>query len=115
MKGNAMTHGTHEFQVEYKSRKGLLAAYMPYVKHGGLFIRDHHKKHLGEKISLAVKLIDEVEIVNVQGMVVWISPKGTKHVGFGVQFTSDNAEALCQKIETYLAGMLGKETKTDTM
>lgn len=91
---------------------------MPFIKGGGLFIRTHQIYQLGTGLNLSIKLMDEQELYPVNGKIVWITPKsaqGNKLAGIGVQFISENSRYLCNKIETYLAGMLKSSQLTDTI
>ncbi|WP_298624340.1 PilZ domain-containing protein [uncultured Legionella sp.] len=102
----------------FSSEASLYLAYMPFVKGGGLFIRTHHVYSLDHLVELSVNLISEPEPYLVSGKVVWITPRGAqgnKPSGIGVQFTGENSRYLCNKIETYLAGMLKSTQMTDTI
>lgn len=102
----------------FTSEASLYLAYMPFVKGGGLFIRTNHIYPLGEDVELSVKLIEEHDPYLVCGKVVWITPKGAqgnKPPGIGIQFQGDNSRYLCNKIETYLAGLLKSTQLTDTI
>ncbi len=102
----------------FANEEGLYLAYMPFIKDGGLFIRTKNPHALGGQVSLSVQLMDETENYLIEGRVIWITPKGAqgnKPAGMGVQFTGENSRALCNKIETYLAGMLKSTQMTDTM
>ncbi|KTD64029.1 PilZ domain-containing protein [Legionella spiritensis] len=96
----------------------LYMAYMPFLHGGGLFIRTNHSFNLGEKVSLVINLMDEPESYKIDGQVAWITPKGaqgSKPAGIGVQFIGEQCRHFCNKIETYLAGMLKSSQMTDTM
>lgn len=91
---------------------------MPFVKGGGLFIRTNHTYALNHLVDLSVNLLNEQEPYILSGKVIWITPKGAqgnKPPGIGVQFTGENSRYLCNKIETYLAGMLKSTQLTDTI
>lgn len=108
----------HLFNCSLTSEASLYLAYMPYVKGGGIFIRTHQTHYLGEDVTLSLKLLDEDEPYLLEGKVIWITPKGAqgnKPPGIGVQFLGDNSRYLCNKIETYLAGMLKSTQLTDTI
>lgn len=95
----------------------LYAAYMPFLKNGGLFIPTAKQYHLGDDVFMLLKLMDEPEKIPVAGKVVWITPKGAqsnKVAGIGVQFNGDD-ETARGKIETYLAGSLKSDRATHTM
>lgn len=97
----------------------LYLAYMPFVKGGGLFIRTNKQNFmLSDPIKLSVKLMTETDVYLLEGVVVWITPKGAqgnKPSGIGIQLLSENSRNFCNKIETYLAGMLKSTQVTDTI
>ncbi|STY29445.1 type 4 fimbrial biogenesis protein PilZ [Legionella wadsworthii] len=109
---------TQQINCSFPNELALYAAYMPFVKGGGLFIRSNTKYLFGSIVKLLIKLMDEDELYVVDGKVVWITPKGAqgnKVPGIGVQFVGENSRYLCNKIETYLAGMLKSSQLTDTI
>lgn len=100
-----------------KDKSVLYAAYMPFLKEGGLFIPTSKTYQLGDEVFMLLKLMDEPEKIPVAGKVVWITPKGAqgnKVGGVGVQFTGDDAQAR-DKIEKFLAGSLKSDRPTHTM
>lgn len=95
----------------------LYAAYMPFIKHGGLFIPTNKSYSLGDEVFMLLNLMDEPEKLPVAGKVIWITPKGAqgnRAAGIGVQFDGDD-ETANRKIETYLAGTLESDRPTHTM
>lgn len=101
-----------------KDKNALYAAYMPYVKNGGLFIPTDKPYNLGDQVFMLLTLMEEKERVPVAGRVVWITPRGAegnRAVGIGVQFSDDDGGAARNKIENYLAGALQSERLTHTM
>ncbi|PWY56010.1 pilus assembly protein PilZ [Legionella qingyii] len=107
-----------QINCSFINESALYMAYMPFVKGGGLFIRTNTNYELGSIVKLLIKLMDEDELYVVDGKIVWITPKGAqgnKVPGVGVQFIGENSRYLCNKIETYLAGMLKSSQLTDTM
>ncbi|MDZ7923438.1 MAG: PilZ domain-containing protein [Marinagarivorans sp.] len=95
----------------------LYAAYMPFIKNGGLFIPTNKIYGLGDEVFMLLNLMDEAEKIPVAGKVVWITPKGAqgnRAAGIGVQFDSDD-DVANRKIETYLAGSLTSDRPTHTM
>ncbi len=107
-----------QINCSFHTESELYAAYMPFVKGGGLFIRTNTNYLFGSVVNLFIKLMDEDELYAVDGKVVWITPKGAqgnKVPGIGVQFIGENSRYLCNKIETYLAGMLKSSQLTDTI
>ena len=100
-----------------KDKSVLYAAYMPFIKDGGLFIPTNKQYQLGDEVFMLLKLMDEPEKIPVAGKVVWITPRGAqgnKVAGVGVQFNGDDNIAR-DKIETFLAGALKSDRITHTM
>ena len=100
-----------------KDKSVLYAAYMPFIKNGGLFIPTSKQYQLGDEVFMLLKLMDEPEKVPVAGKVVWVTPKGAqgnKVAGVGVQF-NDEDDIARNKIETYLAGAIKSDRMTHTM
>lgn len=90
---------------------------MPYVQGGGLFVRTEQAYDFGSPINLLVQLPEEEDNYIIEGKVIWITPKGAqgnKPTGIGIQLIGENTTLLCNKIETYLAGMLKSAQITDT-
>ena len=61
-----------------KDKSVLYAAYMPFVKHGGLFIPTNKNYRLGDEVFMLLNLMDEAEKIPVAGRVVWVTPKGAQ-------------------------------------
>ncbi|AHK15928.1 MAG: PilZ domain-containing protein [Thalassolituus sp.] len=100
-----------------KDKAVLYAAYMPFIRDGGLFIPTSKQYQLGDEVFMLLKLMEEPEKIPVAGRVVWVTPKGAqgnKVAGIGVQFTGDD-EIARGKIETYLAGAVKSDRMTHTM
>jgi len=100
-----------------KDKAVLYAAYMPFVKNGGMFIPTNKSYKLGDEVFMLLSLMEESEKIPVAGKVVWVTPKGAqgnRAAGIGVQF-SDQDNTAINKIETYLAGMLNSDKPTHTM
>lgn len=100
-----------------KDKVALHNYYMPFVKHGGLFIPNRTEYELGDDVFILLNLMDESEKIPVAGKVVWVARRGVKKphtAGVGIQF-SDPDNVAKDKIETYLAGSLGSASSTATM
>lgn len=100
-----------------KDKSVLYAAYMPFIRNGGMFIPTQKAYQMGDEVFMLLKLLDEPEKVPVAGKVVWITPKGAqgnKVAGVGVQFSGDDTLAR-DKIETLLAGAVKSDRPTHTM
>ena len=102
-----------------KDKGALYAAYMPFVKGGGLFIPTNKEYKLGDEVFMLLKLMDEADKTPVVSTVVWKTPKaaqGNRITGIGVQFSQDaEGAAVRDKIDTYLAGMQNSDRLTYTM
>ena len=100
-----------------KDKAVLYAAYMPFVRNGGLFIPTKKDYELGDEVFMLLNLMDEPEKIPVAGKVVWLTPKGAqgaRAAGIGVQF-NDQDDIARSKIENYLAGALHSDRHTHTM
>jgi type IV pilus assembly protein PilZ len=102
-----------------KDKASLYNAYMPYLKHGGIFVPTPKRYFLGDEVFLLLTLPESSERLPVAAKVVWVTPagaQGNRPAGIGVQF-SDGAEGenVRGKIEALLAGTLGSERATHTM
>ncbi|WP_297526982.1 PilZ domain-containing protein [Thiohalobacter sp.] len=101
-----------------KDKGALYAAYMPFVKNGGLFVPTNKNYQLGDEVFMLLTLMDEGEKIPVAGRIVWITPKGaqgSRAAGIGVQFGDQDDGTARNRIETYLAGALQAERPTHTM
>lgn len=108
-------HGILSLTIKDKSV--LYAAYMPFIKHGGLFIPTNRNYQLGDEVFMLLKLMDEPERIPLAGKVAWITPQGAqgnRAAGVGVQF-NENDNTARNRIETYLAGALKSDRPTHTM
>ena len=104
--------------VSLKDKGALYAAYMPFIKNGGLFIPSTKVYQLGDEVFILLTLMDETEKLPVAGRVAWITPKGAqgnRPAGFGVQFSDMDHGATRNKIEGYLGGLLKAERATHTL
>ncbi|MDZ4263337.1 MAG: PilZ domain-containing protein [Pseudomonadota bacterium] len=102
-----------------KDKGALYAAYMPFVKNGGLFIPTNKEYKLGDEVFLLLKLMEETEKLPVVGTVIWVTPKGAQGnrvAGIGVQFAADQDGGNARKkIESYLGGAMKSDRPTHTM
>lgn len=103
--------------LSIKDKAVLYAAYMPFVKNGGLFVPTTKQYKMGDEVFILLTLMDEPEKIPVAGKIVWLTPngaQGNRAAGIGVQFNGQDDTAL-HKIETYLAGSLESGRPTHTM
>ena len=105
-------------QLTIKDKGALYAAYMPFVKNGGLFIPTNKQCNIGDEVFMLLTLMDEKDRLPVAGKIIWITPKGAqgnKARGIGVQFSEQDKGVTRNKIETHLAGALESDRITHTM
>lgn len=101
-----------------KERAALYAAYMPYIKGGGLFVPTTKAYRIGDEVFLLLTLLDEPEKHKVVGQVVWISLAGqpNRPQGIGIQFSEkDGGTAIRNKIEGIIGGALKSSRPTHTL
>lgn len=105
--------------LSVKDKAALYNAYMPYLKHGGIFVPTAKRYFLGDEVFLLLTLPESSERLPVAGKVIWITPtgaQGNRTAGIGVQFTdSAEGETVKSRIETLLAGTLNADRPTHTM
>lgn len=83
----------------------LNLSYMPFISDGGMFVPSDQNFILGEKISLVLHLPGQEEILNIEGKIIWITPKNALHhvvSGVGIQFVGPHASTIKNKIESIL-------------
>lgn len=100
-----------------KDKSALYAAYMPFLKGGGLFVPTNKTYELGEEVFMLLTLLEDQEKIPVAGNVVWITPlgaQGNRAAGVGVQFNAKEDVART-KIEAILGGVLQSSRPTHTM
>lgn len=105
--------------LSIKEKSALFAAYMPFIKGGGLFIPTNKNYKLGEEVYMLLSLMDDPAKLPVSGKVVWITPSGahgTRVQGIGVQFAAnESGNSARNKIEGLLGGSLKSTRPTHTM
>ncbi len=77
-----------------KEKAALFAAYMPFLKNGGIFVPTNKTYRLGEEIYLILTLLDDPNKYPIAGKVAWITPAGAgnnKSQGIGVHFPDDES------------------------
>ena len=101
-----------------KEKAALYAAYMPYVKGGGLFIPTNKNFKMGEEVFMLLSLVDDPVKLKVVGKVIWVSPSpvNNRPQGIGVQFSEkDGGLEVKTKIDSILGGALKSNRPTHTM
>ncbi len=105
--------------LSIKEKSALFAAYMPFVKGGGLFIPTNKQYKMGEEVFMLLTLMEDPAKLPVSGKVVWITPAGAhggSTQGVGVQFAFNESGKMAQnKIEGLLGGSLKSTRPTHTL
>ncbi|MEO6146503.1 MAG: PilZ domain-containing protein [Sulfuriferula sp.] len=105
--------------LSIKEKTALFAAYMPFLKGGGIFIPTTKQYKLGDEVFMLLTLMEDPNKIPVAGKVVWITPAGAhggKTQGIGVQFDkNDSGVAARNKVEGLLGGSLKSARQTHTM
>jgi len=114
---NAARPGVLSLNIREKA--ALYAAYMPFLKGGGIFIPTSRQYALGEEVFMLLSLMDDPNRLAVQGKVVWLTPEGVqgnRTQGIGVQFTLDDTGAAARAtIENILGETLASTRPTHTL
>src|SRR5258708_19592602 len=96
--------------LSIKEKAALYAAFMPYVKNGGIFVPTNRPYQLGDEVYLILTLLEDPTKIPVAGKVVWISPSGggaSKPPGTGGQFpAADSGFTAPKRIQHSLAPAL---------
>lgn len=104
--------------IAIKDKQALYMSYMPFIDGGGLFVPTKKEYKIGDEMFLLVKIMDEVDPIQVSGKVVWISPPGSlgnKPRGVGIQFMGDDAANNVRLIENKLGASVSLTRATHTM
>jgi type IV pilus assembly protein PilZ len=102
-----------------KEKAALYAAYMPFLKHGGMFVPTTKPYKIGEEIYLILSLMDDPNKYPIAGKVAWITPAGAhnnKAQGIGVHFPADETGQRAKlRIEEILGAALRSSRATHTL
>ena len=105
--------------LNINSRSELYAAYMPFLKNGGIFIPTTRQYALGDEVFMLLALMNDPNKLPIAGTVVWIMPAGaqsSKAQGIGVHFKDDESGVEAKrKIETLLGGVMQSSRPTHTL
>jgi len=105
--------------LSIKERTALYAAYMPFLKNGGIFVPTTRPHQIGEQVYMLLSLMEGPVKIPLSGTVVWVTPpgaQGSRQQGIGVHF--DNSEAsrdVRNKIEGILGNAMKSTRQTHTM
>ena len=102
-----------------KEKAALYAAYMPFLKNGGIFVPTSKPYKIGDEIYLILALMDDPNKYPIAGKVAWITPAGAhnnKAQGIGVHFPDDESGQRARlRIEELLGAALRSSRATHTL
>jgi type IV pilus assembly protein PilZ len=102
-----------------KEKAALYAAYMPFLKNGGLFVPTQKTYKIGDEIYLILTLMDDPNKYPIAGKVVWVTPPNAhnnKAQGVGLQFPGDETGQRTKlRIEEILGAALRSSRATHTL
>lgn len=101
-----------------REKAALFAAYMPFVKGGGLFIPTIRPFKMGEEVFMLLTLLDDPQKLKIVGKVIWITPHAlnNKPQGIGIQFSDrDGGIEAKKRIEQILGAALKSSRPTHTI
>ena len=102
-----------------KEKAALYAAYMPFLKNGGMFVPTNKPYKIGYEIYLILSLMDDANKFPIAGKVAWITPAGannSKAQGVGVHFPADETGQRAKaRIEEILGAALRSSRATHTL
>lgn len=102
-----------------KEKAALYAAYMPFLKNGGVFVPTAKPYKIGDEIYLILALMDDPNKYPIAGKVAWITPaaaNNNKAQGIGVHFPDDETGRRARlRIEEILGAALRSSRATHTL
>ena len=102
-----------------KEKAALYAAYMPFLKFGGMFVPTPKPYRIGDEVYLILALMDDPNKYPIAGKVAWITPPGAsnnKAQGIGVHFPDDESGQRTKlRIEEILGAALRSSRATHTL
>jgi type IV pilus assembly protein PilZ len=102
-----------------KEKAALYAAYMPFLKNGGIFVPTSKSYKVGDEIYLILTLMDDPTKYPIAGKIAWITPAGAnngKAQGIGVHFSADDSgQRVKARIEELLGAALRSSRATHTL
>jgi len=105
--------------LNIKEKAALYAAWMPYLKNGGIFVPTGRPYSIGDDVYLLLSLMEEPAKFPVAGKVAWVTPQGAhnnKAQGIGVHFADDDGGRTAKKkIEDILGAAVKSSRTTHTL
>lgn len=117
--GESLAHRPGVFSLVIRSKAALYAAWIPFLKGGGIFLPSNRDHTLGEEVIVLLSLLDDPAKIALQGSVAWINPAhgaGNRPQGIGVQLQDNEpGREFRKKVEGLLAGALQSTRPTHTI
>jgi type IV pilus assembly protein PilZ len=105
--------------LSIKEKAAMYAAYMPFLKNGGIFVPTTKQYKIGDDVYLILALMDDPSKYPLAGKVAWITPPGAnnnKTQGIGLQFPDDESGLRVKlRIEEILGAALRSSRATHTL
>ena len=102
-----------------KEKAALYAAYMPFLKNGGMFVPTNKAYKIGDEVYLILSFMEDPGKYPIAGKVAWITPAGannSKAQGIGVHFPADETGQRAKaRIEEILGAALRSSRATHTL
>ncbi|MFC2555287.1 MAG: PilZ domain-containing protein [Lautropia mirabilis] len=98
MAGNKPATRPGVIPLSIKEKSALLAAYMPFLEHGGLFVPTDKSAQLGDELYIILTLMDDATKTAIPGRVAWVTPAGAtnRRQGIGIQFSKTDASVVAR-------------------
>ena len=117
--GESLAHRPGVFSLVIRSKAALYAAWIPFLRGGGIFLPSNRDHTLGEEVIVLLSLLDDPAKIALQGNVAWINPAhgaGNRPQGIGVQLQDNEpGREFRKKVEGLLAGALQSTRPTHTI
>jgi len=100
---------TDLLQLSIRDKVALHSHYMPFIRHGGIFIPTERIYRFGETVGMILRFLDRGKKLVITGKVVWVSPQSSNNSahnpGVGLQFVGNTREDVQKAIEAYLGDL----------
>ena len=73
MAGNKPATRPGVIPLSIKEKSALLAAYMPFLENGGLFVPTDKSAQLGDELYIILTLMDDATKTAIPGRVAWVT------------------------------------------
>jgi type IV pilus assembly protein PilZ len=108
--------------VDITDETSLAAAYMPFIRGGGLFVKTDRSIAMGTEIQVSLHLFEDPQDISIRGKVIWVNPAhGAEHgtspnkaQGIGIGFP-ESLHQLQLRIENLLPDLSELPAETLTL